>query len=276
MQRQTDHDEWIDTHAQVSRRRRRIPVRCCSFCREDDHFISNCNSPRFSQFEMMLLQKKVHYLHRENGNVVHAMNEFETWLCTINDRALVRAYATRYCGGYARDSIDNSVSFIIRKIWREERSQLLEENRIEVPEIIEAVNQFVHLVTQLRDNDPNEVTDTQQHLLGDVITWLIDRNPDYTLLERLRNNTNNKKMEVVCLHQESKEKEETEECSICYELTEYSNQVKLNCHHEFCGGCVKKIIEKNNQPCCAFCRVPIEKIKVKSTNMEQIFHEYKK
>jgi hypothetical protein len=66
MQRQADNNEWIDTRAQVSRRRRRIPVRCCSFCREDDHFISNCNSPRFSHFEMILLQKKVHYLHREN------------------------------------------------------------------------------------------------------------------------------------------------------------------------------------------------------------------
>ena len=273
MQRQTDHNEWIDTRARVSRRRRRLPVRCCSFCREDDHFISNCNSHRFSHFEMILLQQKVHYLDTGNGNVAHAMNEYELWLSTFHDRALVRAYATRYCGGYARDSIDRSVNFIIRKIWHEERSQLLQENRIEVPEIVQAVNQFVHLVTQLRNEDPNEVTDTQQELLGDVITWLIDRNPDYTLLERLRNNTNHKKVEVVYLHEET---EREEECSICYELTEYSNQVKLNCDHEFCGSCVKKIIEKNNQPCCAFCRVNIEKIEVKSINMQQIFNEYKK
>jgi uncharacterized protein YfcZ (UPF0381/DUF406 family) len=275
MQRQADNNEWIDTRAQVSRRRRRIPVRCCSFCREDDHFISNCNSPRFSHFEMILLQKKLHYLDRENGNIAHAMNEYESWLFTFHDRALVRAYATRHCRGYARDSINNSISVIMRKIWSEERSQLLQENRIEDTEIVQAVNQFVHLVTQLRNEDPNEVTDTQQNLLGDVITWLIDRNPDYTLLERLRNNTNNKKVEIVCLDEET-EREKTEECSICYEVTEYSNQVKLNCDHEFCGSCVKKIIEKNNQPCCAFCRVPIEKIKVKTMNMQETFNEYKK
>ena len=276
MQRQADHNEWIDTRAQVSRRRRRIPVRCCSFCREDDHFVNCCNSPRLEEFQNRLYYKKIELLaSQDGGDLNHKMREFELWLSTIDDRPLLKAYAVRYCRAYTRDTLDESILCIKRKIWSEERSQLLQENRVEEPEIVEAVNQFVHLVAQLRNEDPNEVTDTQQDLLEDVITWLIDRNPDYTLLERLRNNTTNKKMEVVCLHEE-REREKTEECSICYELTEYSNQVKLNCDHEFCGGCVKKIIEKNNQPCCAFCRVPIEKIKVKTMNMQEIFNEYKK
>jgi hypothetical protein len=270
MQTEVDDHPWIDTRAQVSRRRRRFPVRCCSFCREDDHFVNFCNSPRLEDFHNRLIQKKNELLSLEDGgDLNHKMREFELWLCSIDDRALLKAYSVKYCRAYARDSLDRSIYFIKRKIWREERDQELE--------MIQAANQFVHLVTRLRDDETNGVTDNQQHLLGDVITWLIDRNPDYTLLERLRNPVAAaKKLEIVWLLQEEEKQHDQEECSICYELTEYSNKVKLNCEHEFCGFCVKKIIEKNNKPCCAFCRVDLEKITVNSMNMECLFHEYKK
>jgi hypothetical protein len=67
-------------------------------------------------------------------------------------------------------------------------------------------------------------------------------------------------------------------CPICLDVlsTVFNTRRGENCDHEFCGFCVKKIIEKNNQPSCAFCRVSIEKIEVKTMNMECLFHDYKK
>ena len=61
---------------------------------------------------------------------------------------------------------------------------------------------------------------------------------------------------------------EIQECSICYENVSVSNIVKINCNHEFCGFCVKKIINSDIKN-CAFCRTKIECILVNNSEMEK-------
>ena len=67
-----------------------------------------------------------------------------------------------------------------------------------------------------------------------------------------------------------------QECSICYEQIEYSKMVKLNCDHEFCGYCVKKIVDTShttNLACsCAFCREKLEHVEVRHVEMQRLFH----
>jgi hypothetical protein len=204
----------------------------------------------------------------DNGDINHKMREFELWLMTNDDRKLLKSYAVRSCGAYMRDNIGKCVLLIRRKIWMEERDQLQENIRIrrEFMQFSSTFSQVVNVVNN------NEVSPGQ--ILESVMSWIIDRTPDYTILERLRNPVP-KKLEIIWEFA-SEDEMNKEECSICYEQTEYSNKVKLNCDHEFCGFCVKKIIEKNNQPCCALCRVNIDKIQVNSMNMECLFHDYKK
>jgi hypothetical protein len=58
-----------------------------------------------------------------------------------------------------------------------------------------------------------------------------------------------------------------DECNICYESTLAKDFVKLNCNHDFCVGCIKKILTSaksndNKKPCCAFCRNDIQSLSI--------------
>jgi len=47
------------------------------------------------------------------------------------------------------------------------------------------------------------------------------------------------------------------DCPICYETTKCVDLIKLNCSHQFCGLCLKSILERHNiniLPTCALCR----------------------
>jgi hypothetical protein len=283
---QESENSWIDTR--VSSRRRRRNTRCCSFCREDTHTVNLCNSPRLTEFENILYEKKMSLLALENVDVNHKMRDFELWLCTMDNVNILKAYAVNKCGAYTRDSLSKCILFITRKIWIEERQEIHEyilQRQQEYYNVRRIQNEFIRLrttfsqiadqINQVNQNNQNNEP-LQEAVLEGVMSWIIDRTPDLTILERMVSPP--KKLEIVWKYEKENEQNKinNEECSICYEQTEYSNKVKLNCNHDFCGFCVKKIIEKNNKPCCAFCRVTIEKIEVNSMNMECMFDDYKK
>ena len=71
-------------------------------------------------------------------------------------------------------------------------------------------------------------------------------------------------------------KEEEQSCFICMEEIEKINFIELNCHHQFCGLCMKKILDtcKNNEiPKCPYCRKKIVDIKVQSQNDYTILND---
>jgi len=57
-------------------------------------------------------------------------------------------------------------------------------------------------------------------------------------------------------------------CSICYTGDiSGDNKVLLNCLHEFCGECAKKLINmSHDKPSCAYCRTKIDTITIKNAN----------
>jgi len=57
-------------------------------------------------------------------------------------------------------------------------------------------------------------------------------------------------------------------CSICYNYTSNDNKVLLNCCHEFCGDCTKKLINISDDPTCAYCRTKINSITVKNVHCD--------
>jgi hypothetical protein len=62
---------------------------------------------------------------------------------------------------------------------------------------------------------------------------------------------------------------ETEECSICYEQTNWTDMVVLNCDHKFCSNCIQTSLKRIQNMTCAMCRSEIETFTV--TN--RIIHE---
>ena len=190
---------------------------------------------------------------------------FKTWLSNY-DYKLIKCYALKSCDAYPFDNEEELKCHIIEKIWCVE---------------IEKINCLIHDREQ-RDEPLSNYLFEFDNTSESNITWNIDRIPDLLTMEDLATDedlassltdedfaSSLKTIQVTLLQEEqNEEKILVEECSICYEETEYSNKVKLHCKHEFCGFCVKKIIEKNNHPCCAFCRLEITKIETKTFMME--------
>lgn len=48
-------------------------------------------------------------------------------------------------------------------------------------------------------------------------------------------------------------------CAICFEILNNDTYVYFNCSHQFCKGCVKECIKRNNIK-CSLCRAPITEI----------------
>lgn len=58
------------------------------------------------------------------------------------------------------------------------------------------------------------------------------------------------------------------ECAICFDSIIRTNQVTLNCSHQFCGVCINDCIEKSNgELSCALCRTQITSISSKNIDI---------
>lgn len=68
---------------------------------------------------------------------------------------------------------------------------------------------------------------------------------------------------------DTKPETETEECSICYEQTNWTDMVVLNCEHKFCSNCITSSLKRIENMTCAMCRSDIDTFTV--TN--RIIHE---
>lgn len=55
--------------------------------------------------------------------------------------------------------------------------------------------------------------------------------------------------------------DKAEECAICFDSITCTNQVILNCSHQFCGVCINDCLGKSTgELSCALCRTPIKSI----------------
>ena len=71
--------------------------------------------------------------------------------------------------------------------------------------------------------------------------------------------------------------EEMRNCCICMEQREKDEICEFNCHHNFCGFCVKDILSKNNnlrKPKCPLCREDIKNIKAQKKEIQNKLDEY--
>jgi hypothetical protein len=188
--------------------------------------------------------KKNDILGMEGINLFEKIALFESWIlyqCVMGNSFLIKAYAVRFLRCTMRDRINTCIQKISNFMW---------ENEINLP------------LENHIDLDSQQIN----------IEWTIDRTGDPNLI-----NSNSISNINILLDEFETKMDETKidenkkvDCSICYENTLINDMVKLNCNHEFCGFCVKKIIHSDIKN-CAFCRKNIDCINVKTLEMETLF-----
>ena len=134
----------------------------------------------------------------------------------------------------------------------------------------------------------------------DEITWEIDRNPEFNILNNLQNNHYNYdafninmnqyihvpddefipfEPEIEVIHPqiniivgEFSVSEEDKDCCVCIETRENSQICQLNCFHKFCYECTLIHTRRNiRQPCCPLCRTNITNIYVQTQDIRDQF-----
>ena len=233
-----NENSFINATRQLTRR--------CSFCKSCTHNITNCDNERLLDFKENLFSKRDDLREIHSIDFNDKISYFETWLLGQNQK-LVKSYAMRFCGAYARNTIEICAAKIINSIWN--------------------VNQDIWGNNQAQNPDFIPLPDSVN----------MERAVEYLL--GLRNNRNqpdeNRKFDIIpilCLESSNTQ----EDCSICYEEIEASNMVSLNCNHNFCGTCLSQTFKKcspNSLPCCALCRTKIECVMINDIKTLDIIKE---
>lgn len=232
-----------------------VRVRRCSFCRCPNHNILSCNHTLILQFQNNLFYKKNEITGMLGISLFEKIALLESWIlyqCVMGNSFLIKAYSVRYLNCTMRDRTNTCIKKISDFIWE---------------------NEIIHGDGETQNSEEIE------------IEWFFDRSGDPNLLpsnsdlnsdlnSNLTTNVNilvevEVEVQVEVQVQEFESEFKLQECSICYESIEKNNMVKINCAHEFCGFCIKKIMNSDIKN-CAFCREKIHCIKVKSLEMEKI------
>jgi hypothetical protein len=229
--------------------RTRALVRCCSFCRASGHIITNCNDERLINFNRTLIDKK-----NDLEFVTDAVSYFKIWLLSLNTD-LIKGYAIRYCSALTRHSITVCVVKIIQHIW----------NVPIIPNNLN-VNEYIPFIQQtIMDNNIHYLDLRLSEFLNDI------QNYEDLASENKKHNI----QAVLCIEIDNDETNkndvtQVEDCSICYDETHVKDMVSLNCNHNFCGTCIKKVLTTCNiekSPCCALCRTTITTMNIKNVEI---------
>ena len=203
-------------------------IRRCSFCRCPYHNITACNHSLLIDFQNNMYYKKNDILGMDGINLFEKIALFESWI--LYQCMFGNSFLIKaYAVRFLRCTMRDRINTCIQKI-----SNFMWENERNQP--IEEWNNI-------------------------DIEWTIDRTGDPNLINSIPISIF---VETTLINIDVNKKED---CAICYENTLINDMVKLNCSHEFCGFCVKKIIHSDIKN-CAFCRKKIEFINVKNTEMQ--------
>jgi hypothetical protein len=213
-------------------------ARCCSFCHFEGHNINTCNDQRLVCFHEILIAKRDNLLIRYHGSREAALVDFEDWLF-YQERDIIRAYAIKNCGALARHSANEYCSSIMMKIFSIPGIDVL----LRIMEVIDII--------PFSETNTNNITEVQSNFnttAGNKNRYAI----------RIENSPSEKMTEKL-------------ECNICYETSEETQNVKLNCGHEYCGKCMINILKlcSTDEPTCAMCRAEIVNIKCKNNETKE-------
>jgi len=247
----------------------------CSFCREIGHNITNCNSDRLREFEVICAIQVLQ---------TNTQDDFKNWLIQnyTSEELLIKTFTIKKFRITARESVEICMDMITQYIFR------IYKNTNENAEIVEHENDLISFIQtfsserqEIREDIPeiDLVRTMERMLIREMMIDIylprqrFDVNFYHTLAQdafnaRLTMSLDlNQKFNILSSieHNEKEDINEICECSICYDEKELKNFVKLGCNHEFCKDCLittmKTSQTNGNNLSCALCRSEVKSVK---------------
>jgi hypothetical protein len=237
----------------------------CSYCRNEGHNISKCDSERGNTLFNYIRSRAIDYIVLDNRSLHERTILFYEFLIDIlyvDELKLILSKKRCRING-------NKTELAARFVYRY---------------FIQELAYGPYLTTHMDDNERDHV-----HIYGS--SWelrsensLIEANQQLDRYFRLIEITKRKHkfpINVVMKTTRFLTKEQLEqyfECAICMEENvPIVDQVELGCHHSFCTSCIGEVLKnsKNNKkkPCCALCRADFKTLQL---HRYKIMEEYKK
>ena len=252
----------------------RKAMRKCSFCCSTQHKVDTCNDVRLIEFHTKLRRR------RDSLRGLDRMDSMEYYRVFVKQFShdLIKAYAIKHCQLAPRSTIEECASFITNKMFSREfdteeqyeiELAVERERLLELPEYIAfrvteptpMPRQFMLTEDEASNMDPEFIAHYFRitgYTQGDLLSSK-DRKYDITI--KMKGGSKFRKELEKQRETEKEIEKEKEECPICYETLYQSEFITLNCKHEFCGDCLRQLLQSCNphvDPSCAICRACIK------------------
>jgi len=235
----------------------------CSYCGNQGHNVLRCDHIDLDKFRILCFGNRMVF-DVETENEISSREIFKTWLCCMwsDNSQLVVSFASRYCKIPLYRNFIDRIDMITTQVYRISSETLRE------------------IVNPNNDRLINLALSNRPHLVGmnfdDRITYLNE------LVAYLSNSIENlepqlpRKFNISTTVLPEKEKEEEEECQICYETKTSHNYIAYNCDHKFCGDCVVSILKTTTKsdPTCSLCRAVIHNVTIHDNALLEQIKEY--
>lgn len=229
----------------INNLRRIAATRCCSFCKQYGHTISNCTDESFLNFELSCIGSKNLF-----ENMDASINMFKRWLMEkfLENSVIVKAFAIRKCGCTLRSNIQRCLDAITNYIYNIQTHNEAENN------------DFIPFSNETFINSTEDAIIGLSGLL--MLSGYSSENIVDIIMNSMSSENNKYKFTISINVLEKEEQSILCDCSICFETYEKSKFVKFNCNHDFCGDCTIKTIKtsKTNNLRCPLCRTEISSI----------------
>lgn len=259
--------------------RNNIRTRCCSFCRRAGHNITKCNSEPIRIFEREIFN----YIQITLNQIQSRVENLRRYILNkaVNYPNLIRAFAITRCRANTRTNMANCIDLIIEYFI----PFIQEPQETEVAgseEVVEALIEeaepllrrtrrfgFLEIVFQNYEAWISGTIDSDSLLFSMILNDMIRTIQEVHLIP------NSKFRIKTKISEKQEDLEEKYECNICYDESERKNFIKLDCGHEFCKDCIKKILQNKIRltPCCAFCRADIKNLELKQESIQNEFDQ---
>lgn len=246
---------------------RNIPHRC-SFCRNREHDIRNCNDVRFLEFAEECSTRKIGYDNFTNNSVNQSKIKFREWLISYSLRSqhniiFIKSFAVRNCNAIMNNDVVECIEKIVYYYY--DTLPIIPVVSLESIQAEANTNGIWYNYINYFQNNFN-----------------VFMNDNIFMSDNIFMNDYLDKKDTINIHKiivNSKITEETSdldsfiECAICYNEKKERNFIKTNCNHKICSTCFvnysKSKMMEYMVPCCALCRTNITLIEIYDEDVKE-------
>lgn len=262
-------------------------MRKCSFCCSTQHKIDMCNDVRLVDFHTKLKRR------RDSLRGLDRMDSMEYYRVFVKQFShdLIKAYAIRHCQLAPRSTIEECAHFITNKMFSrefdtdeqyEQELAVERERLLDLPEYIAfqvreptpMPRNFMLTEEEASNMDPEFIAHYFRVTGYTQADLLSSKDRKYDIVIKMKSGSKiRKELEKQKNKDKDKEKDkdkDKEECPICYDTFYEKEFITLNCKHQFCGDCLRNLLQSCNphlDPKCAICRACMTTFELEDRNV---------